>query len=137
MIFGPPIDGETPIDDRSGLLDKGIVTRQQLNAVEAANILRAAETYFLGPPALKASQFDYTFGRKLHRQMFCDVWSWAGELRRVNPNIGVPWQQIETRLYELFASIPYWAEQPWSVQAAWLHHKAVFIHPFRKISGSA
>ena len=40
--FGEHIEGETPIDDISGLKIKGITTRAELNQYEADNINEAA-----------------------------------------------------------------------------------------------
>lgn len=34
----PSVPGETPIDDVSGLLVKGVTTRRELNQLEAENI---------------------------------------------------------------------------------------------------
>ena len=35
-----------------------------------------------------------SFMKLLHKKMFCNVWKWAGEFRRSEKNIGVPWYSI-------------------------------------------
>jgi fido (protein-threonine AMPylation protein) len=69
--------------------------------------------------------------------MFCDVWKWAGKLRQEDLSIGVPWREVEGRLYILMNDLPVWkeTETPLIEQAARLHHKAVFIHPFPNGNG--
>ncbi len=130
MPLWHPIPGETPIEDISGLKIKGISLREQLNPCEARNILKAAEKYLLVKPTKKTAPFDYAWALKLHKEMFGDVWSWAGTLRRDTTTIGVDPSQIESRLYSLLNNLPYWKDLPLVEQAAMLHHKAVFIHPF-------
>jgi Fic-DOC domain mobile mystery protein B len=129
------LPGETPIDDWSGLKIKGIQFRRQLNEVEAQNILKATLKYFARPITLRDAPFDYAWGLQLHREMFGDVWTWAGELRGTQTTIGVPVPLIEHQLYELFVSLSYWKEMPWVEQAARLHHRAVQIHPFLNGNG--
>jgi Fic-DOC domain mobile mystery protein B len=135
MSLLPPVPGETPIDDLSGLKIKGIATRAQLSVLEARNVLRAAEKYFLGPLSKRKAPFSYSWSRKLHREMFGDVWKWAGELRWQQTNLGVPPARVEGMLYELFRSLELWADLDWHLQAAMLHHRAVQIHPFPNGNG--
>jgi Fic-DOC domain mobile mystery protein B len=130
MALLPPIPGETPIDDLSGLKVKGIRTRRELNRLEAQNILKATEKYFLGRLTAKKAPFDYSWALRLHGEMFGEVWAWAGTLRAYPTNIGVPPQQIEQLLADLLLRLPYWKDEPWFTQAAMLHHEAVRIHPF-------
>jgi Fic-DOC domain mobile mystery protein B len=130
MPLFEPIPGETPIDDISGLKIKGITLRRELNLVEAENIRKATINYFTGRLSRQEAPFDYAWALQLHREMFGDVWSWAGELRWTQTTIGVAPEHVETQLYDLFESIPYWNDMPWVEQAARLHHRAVQIHPF-------
>ena len=129
------VPGETPIDDLSGLKIKGLTLRSELNLHEAQNILKAAEKYFLDPLTRKKVPFDFVWAVKLHGEMFGEVWAWAGKLRQHDLNIGVPWGQVEGRLFELFKKMEYWVELDWVDQAAMLHHEAVFIHPFTNGNG--
>jgi Fic-DOC domain mobile mystery protein B len=129
------IPGETPIDDISGLKIKGITRRRQLNMLEAENILKATIKYFYDGPSEKTAPFDYAWAVQLHREMFGDVWAWAGKIRNKPLNLGVDPVQIEPQLYELIKNLPLWHDLPLVRQAAMLHHKAVFIHPFENGNG--
>jgi fido (protein-threonine AMPylation protein) len=130
------IPGQTPIDDVSELKIKGIYFQWQLDAVEADNILKAQEKYFPGTPSPKEAPFDLAWVLKLHWQMLGDVWEYAGRLRTkpVQP-VGVAPEQIESQLYELLQNLPFWKDSPLVNQVAELHHKAVFIHPFKGGNG--
>lgn len=136
-LFGPTLPGETPIDDVSGLKVKGITKRAELNIHEAKNIVLAAVKYLSKKPSRRSARFDYSWCLRLHREMFGKVWKWAGTLRTGNLNIGVPWSQIETRLYGLMGDLPLWGQGGMDLleQAAMLHHKAVLIHPFPNGNG--
>lgn len=135
MPFFDTLPGETPIDDISGLKIRGITRRSELSIHEAENILNATIKYLIEPLSLDRDSFDYSFSLQLHREMFGDVWAWAGQLRRAETNIGVPPIQIEHHLYNLFGNVPYWASLSWMEQVARLHHGAVYIHPFTNGNG--
>jgi Fic-DOC domain mobile mystery protein B len=134
MAAWKAIPGETPIDP-SGLRDKSIRTRKQLNEAEGRNIAAAVFKYLIGPLTPAMSPFDLAWALKLHEEMFGNVWEWAGQLRTIDLNLGVSWRQVETRLYDLLQSVPYWKEMPLMEQAARLHHEAVSIHPFENGNG--
>src|SRR5665213_3177078 len=129
------ISGETPIDDLSDLKVKGIRTLRELNQLEAQNILKATEKYFLGRLTTRKAPFDYSWVLRLHGEMFGEVWAWAGTLRTHPTNIGVIQSQIEQLLADLLLRLPYWKNEPWFMQAAMLHHEAVRIHPFTNGNG--
>lgn len=42
--------------------------------------------------------FTEDFIRTVHKRMYCRVWSWAGEFRKTNKNIGVDKWQAPTEL---------------------------------------
>jgi fido (protein-threonine AMPylation protein) len=92
-----PIPGETPITDFSELKVKGIFYRSELNRVEATNIARAMSRYLGGTLTRKEAPFDYAWLLRLHREMFEDVWGWAGRLRTSVTNIGIEPLLIEQR----------------------------------------
>src|SRR5437773_183753 len=96
-----PIPDETPISDISELKVKGLRYRSELNKVEAINITKAMARYLVGPLTRKDAPFDYAWFCQLHREMFEDVWGWAGRLRTSVTSIGVAPAFIETRLFEL------------------------------------
>src|SRR5438270_1900976 len=130
MLLGPRIPGETPIDDISGLKVKGITLRKELNEVEARNILKATVKYLGGRLSRRAAPFDLSWSLRLHKEMFGDVWRWAGKPREKEVNLGVAPHDIEPRLYQLLNNLPSWTDLPRIEQAARMQHQAVQIHPF-------
>jgi Fic-DOC domain mobile mystery protein B len=135
MAQWKPIPGETPLNDRSGLKVKSLKTRRQLNVVEAENIRKATVKYLSKKPTRRRARFDLAWCLKLHREMFGDVWTWAGRPRTSDTNVGVPWHQVESSLQSLCEDLPYWKNAERIEQAAMLHHRAVFIHPFKNGNG--
>ncbi|MDY0195356.1 MAG: mobile mystery protein B [Sulfurovaceae bacterium] len=129
-------EGETPLDDISGLKFKNIATRKELDEVEAQNILKAYIKYTLNPSKLKNVVFDLNFFRKLHKDMFSDVWSWAGDFRTTQTSIGVNANAIHQNLYQLQDDLKFW-EENWDYRdtAVRLHHGLVKIHPFLNGNG--
>ena len=131
-----PIPGETPIDI-SGLKVTGVSNRQELSVVEAENVRTAIVKYLGGSLTRRSAKFDLAWMLKLHREMFGNVWEWAGEVRTTDLNFGVPWYQISTQLHDLCSDLAYW-DKNWPdviEQAAHLHHRAVQIHPFLNGNG--
>jgi Fic-DOC domain mobile mystery protein B len=138
MALWDPIPGETPIEDISGLIPKGVSTRAQLNAAEAENIRKAVMRYLVAKPSRRQAPFTLEWCYKLHKQMFGDVWSWAGRPRRSELNLGVPAYRIDQDLQTLLEDLNYWQNNPVMdviEQAARLHHRAVQIHPFLNGNG--
>ena len=130
------IPGETPIDI-SGLKLSGVTNRQELSVVEAENVRQAIVKYLGGSLTRRTARFDFAWMLKLHREMFGEVWKWAGQVRKTNLNLGPPWHQVSTQLHDLCDDLAYWdAHWPDIVeQAAHLHHRAVQIHPFLNGNG--
>ena len=136
MINIPTITGATPIDDTSGL-KLNISSHLELTRAEAENIAKAFVKYLAKKPTRKMAPFNVDWSLRLHREMYSNVWNWAGELRRTQPNIGVPVHQIRTDLHNLFEDLLIWKESEMDIieQAVRLHHRAVFIHPFQNGNG--
>jgi len=88
----PP--GATPLtpEEEDGLIPSHLTLRRELNELEQANILEA-ETWLLSRRRSKIVA-DSAFLKQLHRRMFRRVWKWAGEYRKADRNIGVPWPRI-------------------------------------------
>jgi hypothetical protein len=61
-----PIRGETPIDP-SGLKDRSIMTRGDLNRAEALNIRKAHVKYLAAPPAKRVAPFSDTWPPRRRR----------------------------------------------------------------------
>lgn len=136
MPLWPAIHGETPIDP-SDLRDKSIKTRDQLNVVEAENIRKAVVEYLSARPTRRKAPFDCPWCLRLHREMFGDVWTWAGKLRTKNLNLGIPFGAIPESLAMLLADLASWSEYKMEMveQASRLHHRSVQIHPFENGNG--
>jgi Fic-DOC domain mobile mystery protein B len=135
--WGPPIPGETPIDDISGLKHKSVRTRAQLNIVEAQNIQKPTLKYLSGHISKQIAPFTYEWVFRLHGEMFGDVWEWAGSPRQKDVNRGYRAYQIPDQLEQLLRNLKSWPGFGMSLaqQAAELHHKAVSIHPFMNGNG--
>lgn len=129
--------GNTPIDPNEvkGLKVRHISTKAELNEFEEKNISQAVSWVF------EKKQQDYlteAFLRKLHKKMFLDVWTWAGEYRKTNKNIGVEWTIIATEVRKLLDDTNHWLTNntfPWDEIAAQFHHRLVSIHPFPNGNG--
>jgi len=126
-----PISGETPIDS-SHLKDRSIITRLDLCKAEALNIKKAFVKYLAATPSKRLAPFDYSWLLRLHKEMYCDVWAWAGQLRQGDLNLGVAWSQVSSQVFELIKDLHCWDESgmPLLEQAVRLHYRAVWIHPF-------
>ncbi len=137
MRRDPPKPGQTPLDDLSGLRLKHVRTQAQLDAAEAENIRKATVKYLAAAPSRRSAPFDYAWLLRLHAEMFGEVWSWAGQLRRSEKNIGTAPQRIEIAVHELLSDLHAWQEAKMAVdeQAVMLHHRAVLIHPFDNGNG--
>lgn len=82
---------------------------------------------------------DDVFLRDLHRRMFGDVWSWAGQYRTRALSIGIEWIDVPTAVRDLMADSIYWfnGADTAAVAAglARFHHRLVQIHPFPNGNG--
>ncbi len=132
-------EGATPIDDISGLKLPWVKTQDQLNRVEAENISYAIEKYLLKSVSLAANWFNISNLKKIHKDMFVNVWDWAGTFRISQTNFGIFPYQIQNALKDLCDDVFYWntegCEMTFLEQAARIHHRLVFIHPFSNGNG--
>lgn len=89
--------------DISGLkLDKSkSYTNSDIYFHEAKNILKTSIRYLSDTPSSRLAPFDYDFFLRVHKEMFADVWNWAGKLRTVELNFGVKAYQVSTELKKL------------------------------------
>jgi Fic-DOC domain mobile mystery protein B len=128
--------GATPLspDDMEGLLPKYITTRSELNDAEFKNISEASTKFFISKKKL---QFNVSFLFKIHKEMFGNVWSWAGRKRITNKNIGIDKTQIDVEMRKLIDDYEYWKENNMEILeiSARLHHRLVYIHPFNNGNG--
>lgn len=130
------IPGETPIDP-SHLKDRSITTRLELYRAEALNIRKAHVKYLAATPSKRLAPFDYSWLLRLHQEMYGDVWTWAGQLRQEDLNLGVTWSQVSEQVFALIEDLHCWGKSgmPLLEQAVQLHYRAVWIHPFKNGNG--
>lgn len=128
------IHGNTPIKDISGLKDKSIKTQNQLNEAEYNNNIKVYPKYLAGRPSIRRAPFNLGWLKRLHKEMFGEVWVWAGKIRNVELNLGYCSKayQIETEIKNLLDDLKAWQENQMNIleQTARLHHRTVKIHPF-------
>ncbi|MFT4537120.1 MAG: Fic-DOC domain mobile mystery protein B [Saprospiraceae bacterium] len=134
-IFEEP-DDATPLseEEKQGLIPSYISTRAELNQAEQRNITQAEIWAF----NTRRNPLDVRFLKNLHKRMFLDVWTWAGEFRKTERNIGVEAYLIPTQLKQLVEDIQYQIDnKSYSLDeiATRFHHRLVFIHPFPNGNG--
>lgn len=131
-------DDATPLtpDERLGLIPAHVATRGELNALEQRNILKAlrwASSRRRGPV-----QRD-TFLVRLHKRMFDDVWTWAGQFtKEYKRRIGVDANLVPIELTKLAGDVDVQiaaASMPADEIAARFHHRLTWIHPFPNGNG--
>jgi len=81
------------------------------------------------------------FLRDLHRQLYGDIWAWAGRWRSREVNIGVAPQQIAVELRTTMDNIRYrWVNtKDWTARELGIatHAEGVRVHPFTDGNGRA
>jgi Fic-DOC domain mobile mystery protein B len=112
---------------------------EELNEQESLNIQQAVRTYQFGGKK-KWPITDLQFLKRLHKEMYGDVWRWAGEFRLSSQetNIGVDAGKIGVELTKACDDCKYWIENktyPSLEIAVRYHHKLVYIHPFPNGNG--
>lgn len=133
------IEGQTPLDEdeKEGLLLKSITTRGELDEFEQLNIEKATQ-WTMGKNWKPEYILSENFIRELHIRMFNDVWSWAGEFRKTNKNIGVDKYQIGISLKQLIDDSLYWlmnktySDEEFAIR---FKHRIVKIHCFPNGNG--
>ena len=133
------INGQTPLyeDEKEGLRIKTIATREELDEFEQNNI-EEANMWVLKNKFTIEKLMTEPFIRNLHKRMYGKVWSWAGEFRNTNKNIGVDKWQISTALRSLLDDTLFWVENkiyaPDEI-AIRFKHRLVSIHCFPNGNG--
>lgn len=134
--FGGQDDAATPLskEESKGLIPSYITLRGELNEAEQANILEAREWAF----KRKRNVLDERFLNNLHKQMFGNVWRWAGQYRHTGKNVGVDTYRIPLELHQLIDDCSYWIKhetyEPDEI-AARFHHRLVWVHPYPNGNG--
>lgn len=136
-VIGDEPHGATPLDpdELDGLRFKHVTTRTELNELEQVNVQRGLSWV---KRRRKGEILSEQFVRELHRKLFGEVWSWAGDFRQTEKNIGVDPIQIAIQLRTLLDDALYWAENDTYAAleaAARFHHRLVQIHCFANGNG--
>jgi Fic-DOC domain mobile mystery protein B len=138
--WGEDPDGATPLteEQRQGLKLSWISTREELNDAEAENIL-AGVTKWQRRRLSFERLLDDKAVRDLHRDLFGQVWSWAGAYRTSELNIGIAFYQVPMAVRDLTQDAVYWFDDGSRLStdeaAARYHHRLVQIHPFPNGNG--
>lgn len=133
------VDGQTPLDEeeKEGLLIHTITTRGELDEFEQQNIERAIK-WTMGRKFKPEQILSEDFVKRLHEKMYGEVWTWAGEFRKTNKNIGVDRSQVPTELRKLLDDCKFWIENgtytPDEI-AVRFKHRIVQIHCFSNGNG--
>ncbi|MFA6126146.1 MAG: mobile mystery protein B [Bacteroidales bacterium] len=133
------INGQTPIDEdeKVGLLIPTIVNRGELDEFEQKNIEEAIR-WLIGRKFKADVVFTDQFVTKLHKQMYGNVWGWAGQFRKTDKNIGIDKWQIPLALRTLNDDGKFWIENkvfsPDEIAIRY-KHRIVSIHCFPNGNG--
>ena len=138
-IFEEPADA-TPLTpaEREGLKQNWITHRRDLNAAEQDNILKGTAWVRRKRNRTASELLNEEFAKRLHREMFGDVWAWAGTYRLSERNIGILALRIPEEIRIVFGDVQYWIDHqtyPPDEIAVRLHHRLVSIHPFPNGNG--
>mgnify|MGYP001799484790 CR=1 FL=1 len=133
------LKGQTPIDEdeKGGLLIETIATQEELNEFEQQNIEEAVQ-WVLSRKFKFQDVFTEKFIRDLHKRMYRNVWSWAGNFRKTDKNLGIDKYQIPMTLKVLCDDAYYWTEhKTYSPEeiAVRFKHRLVSIHCFPNGNG--
>jgi Fic-DOC domain mobile mystery protein B len=137
-IFQEP-DDATPLapEERDALLQTWISDRNDLNEAEQENIVKGV-IWARRRRAKAVDLFNEEFAKALHKQMFGEVWRWAGRYRQTERNIGIEAYRIPVEMPAMFDNVRYWIEhkihRPDQI-AVELHHRLTVIHPFPNGNG--
>jgi Fic-DOC domain mobile mystery protein B len=137
-LFEEPEDA-TPLapQERDALLQTWITDRDDLNEAEQENIVKGAA--WAGRRRGKAVDLlNEDFAKSLHKQMFGEVWQWAGSYRQTERNIGIEAHRIPAEMPAMFDDVRYWVEHetyPPDEIVVRLHHRLTAIHPWPNGNG--
>jgi Fic-DOC domain mobile mystery protein B len=133
--------GATPGDDTSGLIQRQLTDRRARNAAELDAISRAYNKHIYRARRKRTGPEWLTdeFIRRVHVDMFGEIWEWAGKYRMDRLNIGIEFHLIPEQIKLLCGDFSYWnsdrgAMPPLEI-AARLQNRLTRIHPFTNGNG--
>lgn len=128
---------DVTVHDRSGLLlsQSPSPTDAEINQAELVGIAAAADWIKKARLGVK----EVKFWQRLHKEMFGEVWEWAGTWRQHESNIGVPPHDVQPQLTNLHNDLVFWLSEncdmlPLEILCRF-HHRLVYIHPFPNGNG--
>lgn len=130
-------EGSTTLSptEKKGIKLKHIYLMKELDEAEALNIIHGLD-YLRN---YKKDDFlTIDFALKLHRNLFQDIWEWAGIFRLTEKNIGVGPFKVQIELHKTFEDVKFWINNntfPPEEIGARFHHRLVWIHPFSNGNG--
>ncbi len=131
-------DGATPIDpdQLEGIRFSHVTTMGELDELEDQNIQDGMRWL---SRQKTCDYLDTMFLDKLHKELFGNVWKWAGIHRTSMVNLSkIDRFQIRVELKSLFDDVKAWIEfgrSDWDEIAAEFHHRLVSIHPYPNGNG--
>jgi Fic-DOC domain mobile mystery protein B len=135
-------DGATPLTEAElNGLRLPLLTRAELNLAEAQNIGRAVSWLFSHRRLRPESVTREAWLKNLHRRMYGEVWTWGGQYRTTDRNLGVPYWQIRVDMHNLEADAHAWLADTTSGRygddecAVRFGYRLVVIHPFPNGNG--
>ena len=107
-LLAPQDDSGTALseEEREGLIPSYIALKSDLNKAEQANILEAQDWAF----SRNRDVLDEEFLNNLHKQMYGNVWRWAGRYRSTGKNIGIDVYRIPIELRQLLIDCRFWTK---------------------------
>jgi Fic-DOC domain mobile mystery protein B len=133
--------GATPGDDTSGLIQRQLTDRRARNAAELDAISRAYNKHIYRARRKRAGTEWLTdeLIRRVHFDMFGEIWEWAGKYRTDSVNIGVDFHLIPEQIKLLCGDFNYWNSDKSTMApleiAARLQNRLTRIHPFKNGNG--
>jgi Fic-DOC domain mobile mystery protein B len=135
-------DGATPLTEAElNGLRLPVLTRAELNLAEAQNIGRAVSWLLSHRRLRPESVTREAWLKNLHRRMYGEVWTWGGQYRTTDRNLGVPYWQIRVDMHNLEADAHAWLADTTSGRygddecAVRFGYRLVVIHPFPNGNG--
>jgi Fic-DOC domain mobile mystery protein B len=133
--------GATPGDDTSGLIQTQLTDRGARNAAELDTISRAynKHVYRARRKSARTEWLTDEFIRRVHFDMFGEIWGWAGKYRTDRLNIGIEFHLIPEQIKLLCGDFSYWISDRGSMPpleiAARLQNRLTRIYPFTNGNG--
>ena len=93
--------------EKDGLLLNHITNLAELDEAEQENIQEG----LIWLAGYKREFFSETFWRKLHKELFGQVWKWAGTYRKSAKNIGIEYWNIPVEISKLIEDLKVWIEK--------------------------